>query len=117
ASRRSCNFFITPRAAGRGDRAQRGGWGAGEEACAAAPQFAEPPHAPSTMLRMVPLPRSVSLRGGGQQRITRARAVHRPPCDGVTVKRSLSLAVVAALSCTPPRAPRPRTCETRHTKT
>jgi hypothetical protein len=37
--------------------------------------------APSTMLRMVPLPRSVSLRGGGEQRqitITLAPTFTRP---------------------------------------
>jgi len=47
--------FILPRDAGEGDRATRGGGGARRKLLAL--YVGETHHAPSTMLRMVPLPR------------------------------------------------------------
>jgi len=68
ASRRfpSCAPSSRPATAGRGDHpqlAQQAKDGVGGASAASLPQA---PHAPSTTLRVVPLPRSVSLRGGGQ---------------------------------------------------
>jgi hypothetical protein len=50
----------------RGGTARSAVGGALTKTLALSPEdLAERPQAPSTMLRMVPLPRSVSLRGGG----------------------------------------------------
>jgi hypothetical protein len=50
----------------RGGTARSAVGGALTKPLALSPEdLAERPQAPSTMLRMVPLPRSVSLRGGG----------------------------------------------------
>src|SRR6202041_2265301 len=91
--------FILPRQAGKGDRPAQQGGGRGAARTTRAKKTATQ-RAPSTALRAVPLPRSVSLRGGGSHLHCEEQsdeAIHLPAKAALWIA-SLALAMTSVLA-------------------